>query len=117
MTHTKDLIDFIYQNILLFHFKALSLCTLNERFLFTLHFKSKTTTNQPLTTYKTVHSIQSISFLNKNWQIFKYNFHEKPDILALFPCQLKPCQLRKLSLRNLSKSQYAVIFEYIKAIV
>ena len=31
MTHTKDLIDFIYQNILLFHFKALSLCTLNER--------------------------------------------------------------------------------------
>ena len=93
------------------------MCTLNERFLFTLHFKSKTTTNQPLTTYKTVHSIQSISFLNKNWQIFKYNFHEKPDILALFPCQLKPCQLRKLSLRNLSKSQYAVIFEYIKAIV
>lgn len=31
MTQTKDLIDFIYQNILLFHFKTLSLCTLNER--------------------------------------------------------------------------------------
>jgi len=30
MTQTKELIDFIYQNILLFHFKTLSLRTLNE---------------------------------------------------------------------------------------
>lgn len=37
MTQTKDLIDFIYQNILLFHFKVLSLCTLNERLKNTLH--------------------------------------------------------------------------------
>ena len=31
MTFIKEKIDFIYQNILLFHFKALSLRTLNER--------------------------------------------------------------------------------------
>ena len=31
MTFIKEKIDFIYQNILLFHFRALSLCTLNER--------------------------------------------------------------------------------------
>ena len=31
MTSIKSLIDFIYQNILLFHFKTLSLCILNER--------------------------------------------------------------------------------------
>ena len=31
MTFIKEKIDFIYQNILLFHFKALSLRILNER--------------------------------------------------------------------------------------
>ena len=31
MTSIKRQIDFIYQNILLFHFKTLSLCILNER--------------------------------------------------------------------------------------
>lgn len=31
MTYIKEKIDFIYQNILLFHFKTLSLRTLNER--------------------------------------------------------------------------------------
>ena len=37
MTSIKSLIDFIYQNILLFHFKTLSLCTLNERLKNTLY--------------------------------------------------------------------------------
>lgn len=37
MTSIKRQIDFIYQNILLFHFKTLSLCTLNERLKNTSH--------------------------------------------------------------------------------
>lgn len=37
MTLFKSQIDFIYQNILLFHFKTLSLCTLNERLKNTLY--------------------------------------------------------------------------------
>lgn len=37
MTSIKSQIDFIYQNILLFHFKTLSLCTLNERLKNTSH--------------------------------------------------------------------------------
>lgn len=37
MTQSKDLIDFIYHNILLFHFKILSLRTLNERLKNTLY--------------------------------------------------------------------------------
>ena len=37
MTSIKSQIDFIYQNILLFHFKTLSLCTLNERLKNTLY--------------------------------------------------------------------------------
>lgn len=37
MTSIKSLINFIYQNILLFHFKTLSLRTLNERLKNTLY--------------------------------------------------------------------------------
>lgn len=37
MTFIKEKIDFIYQNILLFHFKALSLHILNERLKNTPH--------------------------------------------------------------------------------
>lgn len=37
MTQIKVLIEFIYQNILLFHFKTLSLWTLNERLKNTLY--------------------------------------------------------------------------------
>ena len=37
MTSIKSQIDFIYQNILLFHFKTLSLRTLNERLKNTLY--------------------------------------------------------------------------------
>lgn len=37
MTLVKSQIDFIYQNILLFHFKTLSLWTLNERLKNTLY--------------------------------------------------------------------------------
>ena len=37
MTFIKEKIDFIYQNILLFHFKALSLRILNERLKNTPH--------------------------------------------------------------------------------
>lgn len=47
MTYIKEKIDFIYQNILLFHFKTLSLRTLNERLKNTLHLLQLFLKNQP----------------------------------------------------------------------
>ena len=47
MTQSKDLIDFIYHNILLFHFKILSLRTLNERLKNTHHLRQSLLTPYP----------------------------------------------------------------------